>query len=220
MLIAIDGPSGVGKGTVARILGHRLGIPYFDTGAMYRAVALAALDRGIEPENHEAVVRLAAEVELELVPEDGAFAVWLEGEPVEERIRTPEVGQATSTIATYPEVRRRMVELQRRYGRRHGGVMEGRDIGTRVFPEARWKFFLDARPEVRIERRYLQLRETGQEVSREAVAREVARRDERDRNRSDSPLTRDASYVYLDTSELSIDEVVAQMLSAIEAATD
>lgn len=210
-LVAIDGPSGVGKGTTARRLAKRLSLPYFDTGAMYRALALAVLDAGVDPEDREAALEVIETARVELVPSDGELEVFLDGEPVEERIRTPRVGEASSVVSAYPSVRRRMVELQRRVGERYGGVMEGRDIGTRVFPDTPYKFFLDADLEVRVKRRVLQMEEKGRPVSPEEVRTEMAARDKRDRTRDDSPLTCDDTYEVVDTSELGVDEVVERM---------
>jgi cytidylate kinase len=217
-LIAIDGPSGVGKGTVARRVAERLGLPYFDTGSMYRALTLRVLERHADPADEEAVLAALEGARVELSLKEGRFAVLLDGEPVEDRIRTPEVSEATSAVSAYPEVRRRMVELQRRYGRRFGGVMEGRDIGTVVFPDTPWKIFLDARPEVRAERRRRQLEQAGRPVSREEVAQEIHRRDERDTTRQASPLQWDPSYQRVDTSDLTIEEVVERVLDAVRAA--
>jgi len=220
LLIAIDGPAGSGKGTVARKVADALGLPYYDTGGMYRALALAALERGVDPDDREAMAGVLATVEVGLELRDGAFEVLLDGESVEGRIRSPRVGEATSKIATHPEVRRAVVALQRTYGRRFGGVMEGRDIGTRVFPDAPVKIFLDASPEVRAERRWRQLGDAGRPVSREQAVEDVRRRDARDSTRADSPLTCDETYTRIDTSELEVDEVVARVLTAVERSAD
>lgn len=225
LLVAVDGPAGSGKGTVARSVARRLGIPYYDTGAMYRALALAVVEAGVDPDDPDAVARVLGEHRVSLRPPRGAatggdvaFRVLLDDEPVEERIRTPEVGDATSRIAVHPPVRRFMVELQRAYGRSHGGVMEGRDIGSRVFPEAPVKIFLDADPEVRAERRYRQLREAGEEIDREQALADVRERDRRDAGRRDSPLVCDDSYVRIDTSERGIEEAVEAVLEAVRRA--
>ena len=217
LIVAIDGPSGVGKSTAARALAGRLGVPYLDTGSMYRAVALQALAEGVHPDDEDAVVDLAGRIDLRLEPdsETGGARVLLDGEPVEERIRTTRVGEASSRISTYPQVRHRLVELQRDYGRRHGAVLEGRDIGTRVFPGTPHKFFLDARQEVRYRRRYDQLVDIGADVTYSEVAVEIDRRDQRDSHRAESPLTYDPSYTLIDTSDLSPEEVVDRMVEEI-----
>jgi CMP/dCMP kinase len=216
LIVAIDGPSGVGKSTAARRLAARLGLPFLDTGAMYRALALRVLEREVDPQDREAVVALAGDADVRLGRrQDGSFEVLLDGEPVESRIRTPEVGEATSAISAYPEVRRRMVRLQRDAAGQFGAVLEGRDIGTRVFPDTPHKFFLDARPEVRCERRFEELTAAGRAVTREQVVDEITRRDRRDSTRADSPLTRDDSYTLIDSSGLTIDEVVERMARQI-----
>lgn len=217
LIVAIDGPSGVGKSTAARRLARRLGVPFLDTGAMYRAIGLKVLESGADPGNRAAVEAVAAEAEVSLHRrEDGAFEVLLDGLPVEPRIRTSEVGEATSTISTYPPVRARLVALQQDAAHCFGGVLEGRDIGTRVFPDTPYKFFLDARPDVRGLRRFSELRAAGRELTLEQVVEDLARRDLRDSTRADSPLTRDPSYTFVDTSDLDIDGVVDQMARAIE----
>lgn len=217
VIVAIDGPSGVGKSTAARRLSRRLGVPHLDTGAMYRAVALHVLDRELSPDDEEAVVAAARDVdlELELDAASGGARVLLEGEPVEERLRTTRVGEASSRISTYPEVRQRLVALQQRFASRHGGVLEGRDIGTRVFPETPHKFFLDARQEVRYRRRFEQLAERGSDVTYSEVVVEIDRRDQRDSHRHESPLTYDDTYTLIDTSDLTADEVVDRMEAAV-----
>lgn len=216
LIVAIDGPAGVGKSTAARRLAERLGVPYLDTGAMYRAIALAVLDSGRDPDDREAVLDVAKEADVSLRGEpDGRFTVLLDGRSVESRIRAPRVGEAASKVSVHPEVRQRMVALQRASARQFGAVLEGRDIGTEVFPDTPHKFFVTARPEVRIERRYRQLQEMGREIERSEIEREVEERDARDAGREASPLTQDDSYVVVDTSDLPIDEVVDRMERAV-----
>lgn len=220
VVVAIDGPSGVGKSTAAKLLSRRLGVPYLDTGAMYRAVAVAALDRELPLDDEARVLDVARTLDLglELDVEGGGARVLLDGEPVEERIRSPRVGEASSRISTYGGVRERLVGLQREFAERHGGVLEGRDIGTRVFPDTPHKFFLDARQEVRYRRRFDQLTQAGSDVSYSEVVVEIDRRDQRDSHRHESPLTYDDSYVLIDTSDVSVDEVVDRMEQAVQAA--
>ena len=216
LIVAIDGPSGVGKSTAARQLAQRLGVPFLDTGAMYRATGLKVLESGVDPLDREDVIAIAGEADVRLGRrEDGSFEVLLDGEPVEARIRTPEVGEAASAIASYPEVRQRMVLLQRDAAVCFGAVLEGRDIGTRVFPDTPYKFFLDARSDVRFRRRYEELTAAGRAVTFDEVVGEISRRDLRDSTRTDSPLTRDASYTFIDASDLTIDQVVERMAEEI-----
>ncbi|HVS16901.1 MAG TPA: (d)CMP kinase [Thermoanaerobaculia bacterium] len=214
-VVAIDGPAGVGKSTTARMLARRLGIPYLDTGAMYRCLALGVLRQGIDPEDRAAVEAGAAGTRLELRMTDDGPELLLDGTPVGAEIRSSEVSQATSTISTYPEVRRRMVELQRRFGERHGGVIEGRDIGSVVFPATPHKFFLDADPRVRAERRHRELEARGERREAREIAAELEERDQRDRQRQDSPLVRCSDHVLIDTGELRPEQVVERIASAV-----
>lgn len=216
LIIAIDGPSGVGKSTVAGLVADRLGIPKLDTGAMYRAVALEVLDRDLDPDDRSAVESVAHDVEIDLQPDaDGRLEVYLRGEPVGDRIRHHRVSDATSRVSTVSAVRRLMVDLQRRIARRQGAVIEGRDIGTVVFPETPYKFFLKARADVRADRRHHELKARGETVDRERLLRDIEERDRRDRERKDSPLRVDDSYRIIDTSDIGIDEVVEQLLAAV-----
>ena len=215
-VVAIDGPAGAGKSTVARRVAERLGLSYLDTGAMYRAVGLALREKGVDLEDERAVAERVGEVELSLEPSaTGAAAVLLGGESVGDRIRTPEIGEAASRVAAVPAVRRRLVELQQGFGHRHGAVLEGRDIGTVVFPATPHKFFLDASPMERARRRREERRAKGDPVDLDAVADEIARRDARDRERADSPLRHDESYTVVDTTGLSIDEVVDRVVARV-----
>jgi len=219
LVVAIDGPSGVGKSTTARGLARRLGIPYLDTGAMYRALGLLVLRRGLDPGDREGVEALAATAPLGMRHrEDGHLEVLLDGEPVTARIRAPEVSEVTSRIAVYPRVRARMVALQREIAGRTGGVLEGRDIGSQVLPGARFKFFLDAPLAVRVARRRLEIAARGDAVEEAELAREIEERDRRDRSRADSPLVCTPEHVRIDTGSLDADGVIARMLEVIRSA--
>ena len=211
-IVAIDGPAGVGKTTTSKLVARRLQLPHIDTGAMYRAIGLAALRNGIDVRDAAALEKLAADTHIEFVPGDPP-RVLLEGEDVTHLIRTPEISMAASDVSAIPAVRRVLVRLQQELGRRNGGVLEGRDIGTKVFPETPYKFFLTARPEVRARRRYAELIAKGQEADYDTVLADALRRDEQDSTRADSPLMYDETYTVVDTSDSSIEEVVQEIVS-------
>ena len=215
-IVAIDGPAGVGKSTTSRRVAKELNLPHIDTGAMYRAIGLAALREEIDPHDEDALADLASRTQIDFVPGKRA-RVLLNGEDVTEQIRTPEVSMAASDVSTVPAVRRILVRLQQELGRRSGGVLEGRDIGTKVFPGTRCKFFLTARPEVRAKRRYDELRTKGVSADFAKVLEETLARDEQDSTRADSPLTYDESYTVIDTSDLPIDEVVEAIVKRVRA---
>jgi CMP/dCMP kinase len=216
LIVAIDGPSGVGKTTTSRLVARELGLPHIDTGAMYRALALAATREGIGTHDEKRLEELASRVRIDFIPGETS-RVLLNGEDVTALIRTPEMSMAASNVSAVPAVRRVLVRLQQELGRRSGGVLEGRDIGTKVFPETPHKFFLTARPETRARRRYDELRAKGEPVPYEAILDATVARDEQDSNRSDSPLRYDDSYTVVDTSDLTIAEVVAKIVSAVRA---
>jgi len=208
-VIAIDGPAGSGKSTVARTVADRLGLPYLDTGAMYRAVAFAALRRGIDPEDRDPLSRLARRVELTVE----AGVVTVDGIDASIEIRGPEVTRAVTAVAANPAVRAELVARQRQWAaERSGGVVEGRDIGTVVFPSARLKLYLTASHEARSERRAKEVTD----LSYDAVAADIARRDHADSTRPADPLQVAFDAVVLDTTGLSIDEVVARVLGHLE----
>ncbi len=217
LVVAIDGPAGAGKSSAARRVAERLGVSYLDTGAMYRAVALHCARRGVDPADDRALAEAVDTLDLVLAPsEQGSARVLLDGKPLGAEIRDPAITDFTSRIAVHPAVRRKLVGLQRAFVARHGGVLEGRDIGTVVLPECRHKFFLEAHPNVRAARRYAELAAAGRVVSPATVAREIAERDGRDRARSQSPLAASADAHHLDTSAMTLDEVVEAMLTEIE----
>ena len=216
LIVAIDGPSGVGKSTTSKLVARALDIPHIDTGAMYRAIGLAAVRRGLDVQDAVAVEELASRTAIDFVPGDPP-RVLLEGEDITGLIRTPEISMAASHVSAISAVRRILVRLQQELGRRSGGVLEGRDIGTKVFPETPHKFFLTARPEVRAQRRYDELIAKGQIAAFDEVLADSLLRDEQDSTRSDSPLVYDESYTVIDTSDLTIDEVVAAIVRAVRA---
>jgi len=214
LIVAIDGPSGVGKSTTSKLVARELGIPHIDTGAMYRAIGLAAVRAAINVHDAEALESLAARSVIEFVPGDPPRVI-LDGEDITHLIRTPEISMAASHVSAVPAVRRVLVRLQQDLGRRSGGVLEGRDIGTKVFPETRHKFFLTARPDVRARRRYAELVAKGESPDFESVLADCVQRDEQDSTRDDSPLTHDETYSVIDTSDLTIAEVVETIVSEV-----
>lgn len=217
MIVAIDGPAGVGKSTVARRLAKRLRVPYVDTGAMYRATALYLASRGVDPDDRLAVAETLEAMPLGLILLDGGAQVELDGQAPGEGLRRPGVAALTSRIAVHPEVRQRMVALQQEFVRRHGGVMEGRDIGTVVVPQTPFKFYLDAAPQVRADRRHAELVAKGSVSDPGEVAHQLADRDARDSSRSESPLQPAPDAFHIDTGTLRPDEVVEKMLAEIRA---
>ncbi|MBS1876445.1 MAG: (d)CMP kinase [Acidobacteria bacterium] len=213
VVVAIDGPAGAGKSTIARAVARRLGYVYIDTGAMYRAVALWALRNGIAPDDSHKLDELARHAKIEFTA--GASTVVLNGEDVTAAIREPEVSDAASKASALPGVRRAMVDAQREMATGSSVVMEGRDIGTVVFPDAAVKIFLDANPDVRATRRVEELRGKGMEVGAETVAQEMADRDRRDRTRTEAPLVQAPDAIYVDTTGLTIEEVEEAVLKVI-----
>jgi CMP/dCMP kinase len=216
LVIAIDGPSGAGKSTVGRALSERLGYTFLDTGAMYRAVALKALRENVPLEDAQALEALAARTQIDLVRE--GRGVLLDGEDVTAAIRTREVSAASSRVSVHAGVRRHLVARQQELGRRGGVVLDGRDIGTAVFPDADVKFYLDADPRRRAMRRHQELREAGTEADLGQIEGEIRARDHADSTRGDSPLTRAPDALALDTTAFTPGEVLERMLAAVETA--
>jgi len=213
LVVAIDGPAGAGKSTLARRVAEKLGFVYIDTGAMYRAVGLWALRTGVGLTDMHRLEQLACAAEIEF--RAGSSRVFLNGEDVTDAIRTADAANAASKVSAIPGVRRALVDMQRRMGTEGGVVMEGRDIGTVVFPDAEVKIFLDADPQVRAERRVLELREKGQQAETDEVARQIRERDQRDTQRADSPLAQAPDAVYVDSTGLSAEEVEQAILKLI-----
>ena len=208
-VIALDGPSGSGKGTVGQLLAARLGWHFLDSGALYRALALAAQAAGIDLGDSAALAALAGKTRIDFVPRPGAAAqVFLDGCDVGERLRTESAGEGASRVAALPAVRQALLQKQHALRRPPGLVADGRDMGTTVFPDAALKVFLTATPEVRAERRYKQLKEKGFDVTLARLLDEIRERDARDAKRAASPLKPAADAYILDTSHLGITEVV------------
>lgn len=214
MIIAIDGPSASGKSTLGRMLARELHLLYLDTGSMYRAVALATIEAGLDPADKEAVVSLAAGADIDLKGDPDSLKVLLNGRDVTEEIRSESVTEMSSIVSTIPGVRRSMVARQRAMGQR-GAVLNGRDIGTVVFPDADIKFFLDARPEERAERRFKEDLLTSAHVSLAQTLAELSERDRRDSTRADSPLKVAADAIVIDSSGLSIQQVFERMMEHV-----
>ena len=209
--IAIDGPAGAGKSTIARLLAKRKGYVYVDTGAMYRALALYFLEQGIRPEDREAVVDACRKAEVAISYEDGVQQIYLNGRNVTSQIREEAVGNMASVTSAIPEVRARLLDLQRQLAKEQDVVMDGRDIGTYVLPEAQVKVYLTASVETRADRRYKELTEKGVSCDYEEIARDIQERDERDMNRVVAPLRQAEDAVLVDSSDMTIEEVVEKI---------
>ena len=210
-VVAIDGPSGSGKSTVATLLAKKLGYIHLDTGAMYRAVALAAALEKIPFDDEKRLDGLCERIRIELYRENDGISVFLNGKDVTREIRTPEMSLGSSSVSSVPRVRDHMVRLQRAIGRSGGVVAEGRDMGTVVFPETRAKFYLDASSEERARRRWRQLKEMGQGEDLEKVYEEMVLRDQMDSSREHSPLTMADDAVHIDTTGMTIEAVVEKI---------
>ncbi|MFP1722356.1 (d)CMP kinase [Lonsdalea quercina] len=214
-VITVDGPSGAGKGTLCKALAEALHWNLLDSGAIYRVLALAALHHQVDIHSEEALVPLATHLDVRFVPEDGQLKVVLEGEDVSLAIRTEEVGNTASQTAAFPRVREALLRRQRAFREAPGLIADGRDMGTVVFPDAAVKIFLDASAEERAQRRMLQLQEKGFSVNFERLLSEIKERDDRDRNRAVAPLVPAPEALVLDSTEMSLNEVVERALAYV-----
>ena len=205
--VAIDGPSGAGKSTVARAAAAKLGYVYVDTGAMYRSIGLAVCRRGIAGEDTTGIIATLPEIAIQLTYQDGAQHVLLNGEDVSEAIRTPEISYYASKVSAVPEVRRFLLETQRNMAKNGNILMDGRDIGTTVFPDAELKIFVTASPEIRAQRRYDELKAKGEEAGFDEILENVRQRDYIDQNREVSPLRKADDALLLDNSHMTISQL-------------
>ena len=212
--IAIDGPAGAGKSTIAKLVAAKLGFIYVDTGAMYRAMALYFLENGIQPEDEAKVSAACGQIDISLRYQDGVQQVILNGEDVSGKIRTEAVGNAASVVSAYRAVRQALLALQQNLAKTSNVIMDGRDIGTCVLPEAQTKIYLTASSHVRAIRRYKELTEKGQTCNLEEIEQDIIDRDYRDMHREIAPLTQAADAVLLDSSALTIDQVVDGIITA------
>lgn len=214
--IAIDGPAGAGKSTVAKMAAGKLGFVYVDTGAMYRTIALYMLDHQIDVDDEKALVDALGKIEIGIRYEDGAQQMLLNGVNVSGRIRTPEVSAQASVTAVKPQVRAKLLDLQRDLAKKEDVIMDGRDIGTRILPDAGLKIFLTASSAERARRRFAELQEKGQDCDYDEIKREIEERDYRDMHRAEAPLKQADDAAFLDTSDISAEEAADRIVSLAE----
>ena len=216
MIIAIDGPAGAGKSTIARLIAQKMGFLYIDTGAMYRALTLKVIDKGIDTKDAGKIIELAKNTSIDLINKpDGSLKVSLDGKDVSQEIREPRVTKFVSDVAKIKEVREIMVLLQRKLGESRDACLDGRDIGTVVFPDADYKFYLDAHFSERVNRRHKELKGMGRDIAWTDVEGDLGNRDTIDSTREHGPLKRADDAIFIDTTQLSINEVVEKVLKEI-----
>ena len=218
--IALDGPSGAGKSTVAKAIAKELGIVYVDTGALYRSIGLYVMRRSIDKKDNEKIIPLLSEIELSLTFVDGAQRVILNGEDVSGLIRTGEIAMYASAVSAIPEVREFLLETQRKIARENHVIMDGRDIGTVILPDAQVKIFMIASPEARAKRRYLELIEKGEKCTLESVLADINQRDNNDSTRKVAPAVPAEDAVFLDNSDLTIEGTVAKAIEIVSSKVD
>lgn len=211
--VAIDGPAGAGKSTIAKLVAKEKGYIYVDTGAMYRGLAIHFLNKGVNPDDREAVAEACRDAEVSIGYEDGVQQIYLNGENVTSMLRAEEVGNMASRTSAIPQVREKLLELQRSLAREKDVIMDGRDIGTNILPDADVKIYLTASVETRAMRRYTELKEKGESCNLEEIARDISERDERDMTREIAPLKKAEDAILVDSSDMTIPEVVAEICS-------
>lgn len=214
--VAVDGPAGSGKSTVAKAVAKRLGIIYVDTGAMYRGVAYDCIQKGVDCSDEKAVLLLLEEIHLEIQPTQEGQRIFLENQDITEKIRTQQIGQGASEVAKIQSVRQKLGDIQRAMANQNSVVMDGRDIGTYVLPQAEVKIYMDAGVDERAMRRMGELKAKGEKPDFEVVRKEIIRRDENDMNRQHNPLRKAKDAIYIDTTKMSIEESVDKILTIVQ----